>query len=155
MRHLEIMLISLVIYSPALAEDRIDAGSLIREMQSATCSHIGSEGSTTFVDVKAEAEVRIKGILENLAEAGAAVSANRKTAEYTSVLQRDLGNQLIDIRACNLAVFKLMSEDVKIWAREISDTELNGGDIFETRESCGVTIVTGNGSNTAPQTDCR
>lgn len=106
-----------------------------------------NQGKLTKTSFDAAAELRLKGVLKVVADAGLDAAASYNSTEYINGLANDaLAGELKSIRDCNLRVFSDMSPVIIKWMEAKTGTG-GGGSVIQNSNGDCVAQSSGSGNN--------
>ena len=87
-----------------IAED--DPLHTIKQFAEELCGSFSQGGSDQSVAFQGDAEAKLKGVLDKLADMGVSGTAKFDSGKYVGVLQKELGKELQSVRDCRLTVWQ-------------------------------------------------
>ncbi len=155
MRNVVLAVLSVLLATGAVAQQAINPVNVLEDVSVAVCGVEDgkNQGRLTAASFDAAAELRLKGILKSVADAGVEAAASYNTTDYVNGLASDnLAGELKSIRDCKLRVFQDFSPVIVSWMSQAKAggqtgvTQSNTGD-------CGTNIA-GVQGNTSVTVNC-
>lgn len=114
----------LVIHLPlqVMAQTNDDPTELILEMLPAVCGEFPTSGSSSSFSISGDANTKLKGLLDKLADLGIDGAVDVDTDEYVGVLRSEVGEQLNSVRDCRERVWSDMRSLI------VKEESTNGSD---------------------------
>lgn len=84
--------------------------ALIRDYAAFACESVKLQGSTSSLDISADAKAKLNGVVKKIADLGVEGATKYKSSEFEGLLQSDLAKALSDQSNCRLSVLKELKD---------------------------------------------
>ena len=106
----------------SFAQSTADPVQVVERLILAVCKVVPIEGSTNAFKVEGEAEVRLSGALDWLADAGLSGASTYSVEKYVGYMQSEVGARAVIEQQCRLQIYTDFAPIISNWIIEPAKT---------------------------------